>query len=116
MVDTDLEEDKVWVVYDAGPKTVRCPIVFLPPASGTADVFFKQLLALSSAGYRVMSVNSVIIVLLYCFIKTEELLSDYMLCYSRTKKPFFTLLDFDVFFQVPILFYDILVYFPSIFY
>ena len=68
MVDTDLEEDKVWVVYDAGPKTVRCPIVFLPPASGTADVFFKQLLALSSAGYRVMSVNSVIIVLLYCFI------------------------------------------------
>lgn len=57
VVDTDEEEDKVWVVYDAGPKTVRCPVVFLPPASGTADIFFKQLLALSSAGYRVMSIE-----------------------------------------------------------
>lgn len=51
------EEDKVWTVYDAGPKTVRCPLVFLPPASGTADVFFKQILALSSLGYRVMSLE-----------------------------------------------------------
>lgn len=47
----------MWVVYDAGPKSVRCPLIFLPPASGTADVFFKQLLALSSLGYRVMSVS-----------------------------------------------------------
>lgn len=59
VVDCDGEEDKVWVVYDAGPKTVRCPLIFLPPASGTADVFFKQLLALSSLGYRVMSVSIV---------------------------------------------------------
>lgn len=57
IVDSDLEEDKVWTVYDAGPKTVRCPLVFLPPASGTADVFFKQLVALSSVGYRVMSIE-----------------------------------------------------------
>ncbi|XP_066916656.1 maspardin-like [Clytia hemisphaerica] len=57
VVDSDEEEDKVWVVYDAGPKTVRCPVIFLPPASGTADVFFKQLLALSSSGYRVMSIE-----------------------------------------------------------
>lgn len=57
VVDSDIEEDKVWIVYDAGPKSVRCPIVFLPPASGTADVFFKQLVALSSIGYRVMSVS-----------------------------------------------------------
>ena len=56
VVESHEEEDKIWVVYDAGPKTVRCPLVFLPPASGTADVFFKQLLALSSLGYRVMSV------------------------------------------------------------
>lgn len=45
------------MVYDAGPKTVRCPVLFLPPASGTADVFFKQILTLSSIGYRVMSVS-----------------------------------------------------------
>lgn len=57
IVDSDLEEDKIWTVYDAGPKTVRCPLVFLPPASGTADVFFKQLVALSSVGYRVMSIE-----------------------------------------------------------
>jgi len=57
VVESNDEEDKVWVVYDAGPKTVRCPLVFLPPVSGTADVFFKQLLALSSLGYRVMSLE-----------------------------------------------------------
>lgn len=57
VVDCDVEEDKVWIVYDTGPKNVRCPIVFLPPVSGTADIFFKQLLALSSIGYRVMSIE-----------------------------------------------------------
>ena len=51
-------------MYDAGPKTVRCPIVFLPPASGTADIFFKQLLALSSAGYRVMSVSKIMMIMI----------------------------------------------------
>lgn len=57
VIDCDGEEDKVWVVYDAGPKSVRCPVVFLPPVCGTADIFFKQLLALSSVGYRVMSIE-----------------------------------------------------------
>jgi len=50
----DDDGEKTWGLYDAGPKSVRCPIMFLPPASGRADVFFKQLLALSSAGYRVI--------------------------------------------------------------
>lgn len=45
-----------WVVYDAGPRHVHSPLVCLPPVCGTADVFFKQLLALSQAGYRVISV------------------------------------------------------------
>jgi len=57
VIDCDGEEDKVWTVYDAGPKSVRCPIVFLPPVCGTADIYFKQLLALSSVGYRVMSIE-----------------------------------------------------------
>ena len=53
----DDDEEKVWTIYDAGPKTVRCPIVCLPPASGKADIFFKQILALSAKGYRVIAVS-----------------------------------------------------------
>ncbi|XP_054278924.1 maspardin-like [Macrosteles quadrilineatus] len=44
-----------WIIYDSGPKTVKTPLVCLPPASGTADVYFKQILALSAKGYRVIS-------------------------------------------------------------
>ena len=47
-----------WVVYDAGPRHVHSPLVCLPPVCGTADVFFRQLLNLSQAGYRVISVNN----------------------------------------------------------
>ena len=46
-----------WVVYDAGPRHVHSPLVCLPPVCGTADVFFRQLLELSQAGYRVISVS-----------------------------------------------------------
>ena len=51
------KSNQPWVVYDAGPRHVHSPLVCLPPVCGTADVFFKQLLALSQAGYRVISVN-----------------------------------------------------------
>uniref|UniRef100_A0A8B9LUQ9 Maspardin n=1 Tax=Astyanax mexicanus TaxID=7994 RepID=A0A8B9LUQ9_ASTMX len=27
----DDDDSKVWSLYDAGPKTIRCPIIFLPP-------------------------------------------------------------------------------------
>ena len=53
----DDDESKEWKLYDAGPKQVKCPLVCFPPASGTADVFYKQLLALSAVGYRVISVR-----------------------------------------------------------
>lgn len=53
VVDTDSE--KGWKIYDSGPKTVQCPLVCLPPVSGTADVFFKQILGLSAKGIRVIS-------------------------------------------------------------
>ena len=43
---------QVWRLYDVGPRSVACPIVFLPPLSGTADVFFRQLLSLSSRGLQ----------------------------------------------------------------
>lgn len=53
----DDDNSKEWTMYDAGPKTVRCPLVCFPPASGTADVFFRQILTLSSAGYRVIALE-----------------------------------------------------------
>lgn len=53
----DDDDSKVWALYDAGPKNVRCPIIFLPPVSGTAEVFFHQMLALTGWGYRVISVS-----------------------------------------------------------
>lgn len=36
---------------------MKVPLVCLPPVSGTADVFFKQMLALSAKGIRVISVR-----------------------------------------------------------
>lgn len=45
-----------WKVYDAGPKSVRCPLIFVPPACGTAEVYFRQILHLSACGYRVIAV------------------------------------------------------------
>ncbi|MGH0153987.1 UNVERIFIED_CONTAM: hypothetical protein FKN15_000667 [Acipenser sinensis] len=53
----DDDDSKVWSLYDAGPKVVRCPIIFLPPVSGTSDVFFQQILALTGWGYRVISLQ-----------------------------------------------------------
>lgn len=48
---------QVWTIYDGGPKTVRSPLICLPPVSGTADTFFQQVLGLSAKGYRVISLS-----------------------------------------------------------
>lgn len=53
----DDDNSKEWKMYDAGPKTIRCPLICFPPASGSADVFFRQILGLTSAGYRVIAVS-----------------------------------------------------------
>ncbi|ROT73278.1 putative maspardin isoform X2, partial [Penaeus vannamei] len=47
---------KVWKLYDAGPRGVRCPLICLPPVSGTADCFYKQILPLTARGYRIISI------------------------------------------------------------
>jgi len=53
------DEGDCWQVYDAGPRdSSGSPLVCLPPIAGTADIFFRQCLALSSRGYRVISVQS----------------------------------------------------------
>lgn len=55
----DDDDSKVWSLYDAGPRSIRCPLIFLPPVSGTADVFFQQILALTGWGYRVIAVSMI---------------------------------------------------------
>jgi len=53
-----VEEDQTWQVYDTGPKSQgSSPLVCLPPISGTADLFFRQCLALAVRGYRVIAVQ-----------------------------------------------------------
>lgn len=47
----------VWTVYDTGPSCVRCPLIMIAPLCGTAQVYYKQVLALSSKGVRVISVE-----------------------------------------------------------
>lgn len=44
-----------WKVYDCGPKHIRSPLVFIPPVSGTADIFFQLMLNLSRKGYRTLA-------------------------------------------------------------
>ncbi|KAK6188833.1 hypothetical protein SNE40_004931 [Patella caerulea] len=53
----DDDNSKEWSLYDAGPKSIKCPLVCFPPASGQADIYFRQILALSAVGYRVISVE-----------------------------------------------------------
>ena len=48
------DPDKVWKIFDCGPKESRkCPLVCLPPVSGTADCFFRLCLSLSNKGNNV---------------------------------------------------------------
>lgn len=51
----DADGTKGWKVYDSNPKTVKCPLICLPPVCGTADIFFRQILSLAAKGYRVIS-------------------------------------------------------------
>lgn len=53
----DADGLKSWTLYDAGPKEITCPLIFLPPVSGIADIFFQQITFLSKMGYRVISVE-----------------------------------------------------------
>ncbi|XP_061720856.1 maspardin-like [Cydia pomonella] len=51
----DSDSSKAWRIFDSGPKSVACPLICLPPVSGTADVFYKQVMGLASRGVRVIS-------------------------------------------------------------
>ncbi|GLV40383.1 hypothetical protein CBL_04183 [Carabus blaptoides fortunei] len=54
----DADGAKGWRVYDCGPKKVKCPLICLPPVSGTSDIFFRQALSLSAKGIRVIAAES----------------------------------------------------------
>ncbi|GAB2274107.1 hypothetical protein Dimus_008878 [Dionaea muscipula] len=47
---------KQWRYYDFGPKLVP-PLICIPGTAGTADVYYKQIMALSMKGYRVISID-----------------------------------------------------------
>lgn len=48
--------EKIWKYYDFGPKEAT-PLVCIPGASGTAEIFYKQMISLCPKGYRIVSVQ-----------------------------------------------------------
>uniref|UniRef100_F6VHM6 Maspardin n=2 Tax=Ciona intestinalis TaxID=7719 RepID=F6VHM6_CIOIN len=49
---------KVWRFYDTGARSnTSHPIICLPPACGTANIFYQQIVSLSSIGYRVIAID-----------------------------------------------------------
>lgn len=53
----DSDGRKEWILYDIGPKSISSPLICFPPVSGRADIYFQQMLSLSGAGYRIVSVE-----------------------------------------------------------
>lgn len=55
-VGVDYDVDRLWNYYDAGPKDSKvAPLICLPPVTGGVDTYYRQILALSARGYRVIS-------------------------------------------------------------
>jgi maspardin len=52
----DHEGVKTWRYYDFGPREA-VPIIFLHGASGTAEVFYRQIVGLCPKGYRMLTVQ-----------------------------------------------------------
>ncbi|XP_071954518.1 maspardin-like [Antedon mediterranea] len=77
-VQVDDGSNKEWTLYDAGPRSVRCPLVCFPPASGTADIFFKQILGLTAKGYRVIAMEYPVLWSLDDFCESFRKLLDHM--------------------------------------
>jgi len=48
--------ERLWKYYDFGPKEAT-PLVCLAGASGTIDVFYRQMISLCPKGYRIISVQ-----------------------------------------------------------
>jgi len=50
------QAQRIWRYYDFGPKEA-VPLVILHGASGTAEVFYKQMMSLCPKGYRLVAVQ-----------------------------------------------------------
>eukprot|EP00043_Microstomoeca_roanoka_P001343 m.32221 g.32221 ORF g.32221 m.32221 type:complete len:375 (+) comp10764_c1_seq1:174-1298(+) len=50
-------KEYTWKLFDYGPKDSVCPLVFFPPVSGTADVFFRQIISLTAEGFRCIAAD-----------------------------------------------------------
>lgn len=74
----DDDDKKEWTIYDIGPRHIKCPLICFPPASGKAEVFFKQLLSLSTAGFRVIAVEYPIYWTMKEFCEGFKRLLDYL--------------------------------------
>ena len=51
------QQEYRWRLYDHGPKAVRTPLLLLPPVSGTADIWYQQMLPLACQGFRCIAVD-----------------------------------------------------------
>jgi pimeloyl-ACP methyl ester carboxylesterase len=47
---------KTWTYFDLGPRDVT-PLICIPGTSGTAEMFFFQMMELGNRGYRIISVS-----------------------------------------------------------
>eukprot|EP00053_Salpingoeca_punica_P013393 m.121080 g.121080 ORF g.121080 m.121080 type:complete len:393 (-) comp16193_c0_seq1:1053-2231(-) len=73
------DDEIVWKFYDHGPRDVKCPLIFLPPVSGTADAFYKQIMALTALGYRCVAIDYPMVWshedFCHCFLRLLDMLS-----------------------------------------
>ncbi len=44
-------------MFEYGPRTIKCPLLLLPPACGSAEVYYKQVMSLGAHGLRVIAVR-----------------------------------------------------------
>lgn len=56
--------ERVWKYYDFGPKEAT-PLVCIPGASGTADVFYRQMVRLSSFSFQFSSFSLIFLISLH---------------------------------------------------
>ena len=85
------QQEYCWRLYDHGPKAVRTPLLLLPPVSGSADVWYQQMLPLACHGFRCIAVDYPVVdtmeELLELLAKLlQELEIEYVSC-SHTPSP-----------------------------
>lgn len=52
-----VDDDKEWKMFDSGPRSIKFPLICLPPLGSGAEVFYKQMIFLTSLNYRVIALD-----------------------------------------------------------